>query len=1090
MYRHAFVLLLAAAFSLPFAFAQTTFGVITGIVTDATGSVVPGVKITARNEGTNITHGAVSDERGDYLITHLNAGTYSVSVSHQGFRRFVTTGILLATAATVRVDVPLQVGELASEVTVTGGAPLVESESSNLAGIRSNDVMVRMPINVRGSFNGFFYDMLQLTPGAQKGTGSAYSLGGTRASQTQFTLDGTTTNSPMFGNAIGPAQTSMESTRELRVDLANNKAEYNLPGVITGATKSGENSPHGSLFYYHDNGAFNARNTFSTRVPFNIAHDAGGSIGGPVFIPKVYDGRNRTFFFYTYESFPSRSERVSAPNVPTVSMRRGDFSSLLPRTVIRNPSTGEPFPNNQIPAGMLSSVSTKLQERFYPLPNYGPMDAYVGNWRGNIRGRSFKHHQDVRIDHKLTDANSMFGRLTYGRMGGLVSDSDLPTVGNRQQNRKAAAVTIADTHIINPQTINEFRYGMVWNTNPYDIPVDGRALIQEVGIQGLSPTLPDVSTMPFFDITGFTSISTSEPFGYVNERTHNFADNVTWLRQAHSLKAGVEVRRNMGKSYPLSPRNAFGQWGFAGTYSGFAYADFLLGIPQTSSRGNIADPAELVNTDWSFYVQDDWKITRRLTLNLGVRYDLNPPYHEKHSRFFQFDPATGRVVVPDEKGLAAVNALFPKHLIPVALAKDAGFPGSLFRTDKSNFAPRFGFAYRPLASADFVVRGGYGIYIDPNTASLYNASTGGPFISNESFTNSITAGVPLFRFPQGFPAGFGAIGSQSFSPIDVDLRNPYIQQWNVTAEKEVLRMGVRVSYIGTTSRKLVWAQNINQPLPGTAPFNNNMRRFPAIRDINYRVNGGTSTYNSLHVVAERKNLNGLYYQLGWTWAKNLTDVIEEGETGSRPENSYFRAAERGNVPYMARHRVVGQLLYTLPFGPGRPWFSNMRGVPRAIFAGWTISSALTAQTGAWFHPTFSGYDVSNTNTVGGRPDRIASGVLPSDQRTIYRWFDPSAFVVPGDLNGDFRPDVAVGRFGNSGVNILDGPGLFLLNGGVHKDVMLKERVRFLIQFTATNVLNHVNYNNPSTNISAPASVAQIRSAQAARGGQLGLRIEF
>jgi hypothetical protein len=274
------------------------------------------------------------------------------------------------------------------------------------------------------------------------------------------------------------------------------------------------------------------------------------------------------------------------------------------------------------------------------------------------------------------------------------------------------------------------------------------------------------------------------------------------------------------------------------------------------------------------------------------------------------------------------------------------------------------------------------------------------------------------------------------------------------------------------------------------PFNNNMRRFPAIRDVNYRVNGGNSVYNSLHVVAERKNLNGLYYQLGWTWAKSLTDVMDESETGTRPENSYFRQAERGNVPYMPRHRVVGQLLYTLPFGPGRPWFSSMSGLPRAIFSGWTVSSALTAQTGTWFHPTFSGYDISNTNTVGGRPDRIASGALPADQRTIYRWFDPSAFVVPGDTNGDLRPDVAVGRFGNSGVNILDGPGLFLLNAGIHKDVMIKERVRFLVQFTATNVLNHVNYNNPSTNISSPAAVAQIRSAQAARGGQLGARIEF
>jgi Carboxypeptidase regulatory-like domain len=1083
------VIAIAGALCVPVV-AQTTFGTIVGTVTDSSGAVVPSAAVTVRNEGTNISQDTTANDRGDYSVSHLNPGTYSVSVSEKGLKRFTKTGIVLQTADTVRVDATLQVGELGVEVTVAGGgAPLVESEASNVAGIRTNEVMERLPVNTRGSFNGYFYTMLQLTPGAQQGSGSAFSMGGTRGNQNQFTLDGTTTNSPMFGNAIGPAQTTMESTGELRIDLANNKAEYSVPGEVTGTSKSGENMVHGSLFYYHDNGALNARNTFATSVPFAIGHDFGGSFGGPVYIPKLYNGKDKTFFFYTFESFPSRSQRVAAPNVPTLKFRAGDFSALPAGTVIKDPATGLPFPNNRIPADRLNAVSLAVQNMFYPLPNYGSADSYNGNFRASLPGHGFKHQQDVRIDHKISAANSIFGRFSYGYMGGDTAQSDLPAVGALDQHRKAAAVTIADTYIISPTTINEFRYGMVWNNNPFDLPHNGPALINQLGLQGLTPA--DVNSVPIFTITGFTGVTADNYWGWVNERAHNFVDNISWIRHDHTFKAGVEVRRNLGAQYPLALNNTLGNFGFSGIYTGFAYADFLLGIPQTSSRGNVAPVSAMVNTDVSAFFQDDWKVSRKLTLNLGVRYDVDPPYHEQQGRFFNFDLATGRVIVP-QAGMAYVNKLFPTNLIPVVSAQSAGVSDSLFHTDWNNIAPRVGFSYRPLATADFVVRGGFGLFYDPNTASLYSVVTAGPFVSNESFTNSITNGVPLFQFPQAFPSGTGTIGSQSFSPIDPNLKIPYIEQWNLTVERELLHMGVRVSYIGTMSHHLTWSMNLNQPWPSLTPFNNNMRRFPNIRNVNYEVNGGNSAYNSLHVVAERKNRNGLYYQLGWTWAKNLTDDMSESDTGSVPENSYDRGRDRGNVPYMPRHRVVGQLLYTLPFGPGRPFFSSLHGVGRALAGGWTISSVLTAQTGTWFNPTFSGFDVSNTNTIGGRPDLLPGVSLTPANQTITNWFNAAAFAIPGcpATTPVCTSPTNVGRFGTAAQNLLSGPGLFAWNAGIHKDFTLHERARLLVQFTATNVINHVNYNNPSTNISSPATVGRITSAGAARTGEVAARIEF
>jgi hypothetical protein len=271
-----------------------------------------------------------------------------------------------------------------------------------------------------------------------------------------------------------------------------------------------------------------------------------------------------------------------------------------------------------------------------------------------------------------------------------------------------------------------------------------------------------------------------------------------------------------------------------------------------------------------------------LTLNVGVRYEYNPPYHEQDGNFFNFDVATGRVVVPTEESLSRVSPLFPQNLVPIVTAAQAGLPTSLYFTDLNNVVPRFGFAYRPFDAGRTVVRGGYGVYIDDLTSSLWGLGNGGPYISSESFTNSITNGVPLFQFPSAFPAGFGAIGAQSFSPIDAHFLNPYIQQWNLTVEHEILGMGIRVSYIGTNSRKLAFVRNINQPPASGTTFNNNLRPFPALRDITLRENGGVHNYNSLHVVAERKTLGGLYYQLGWTWASKPHRLAERQRRGQPP----------------------------------------------------------------------------------------------------------------------------------------------------------------------------------------------------------------
>jgi hypothetical protein len=763
--------------------------------------------------------------------------------------------------------------------------------------------------------------------------------------------------------------------------------------------------------------------------------------------------------------------------------------------VIRDPLNGIPFADNVIPAQRLSQTALRIQEQFYPLPNAGPADNYQRNFQGAGPGSRFKSQLEGRIDHQLSPKNSLFVRISWTRAGSHAYGG-LITLGKNDQDRRSTMVAVNDNHVFSPTLINEFRFGIMRTQNPFSRLTNGPELIQKFGLEGITWNPKLDKGAPTFSFSNFSGISPG--FQDPSERIHQVVDNITWTRNNHVIKTGLDLRWNRGTNFPGGtsfPLQQFGQFSFTGAFSRFDYTDFLLGLPQTAGRGVAAPLIHALNTDFALFVQDDWKITPKLTLNLGIRYEYNSPSHEKEDNLFNFDPAKGWLIVPSQAALGRVNPLFPSHLVPIVTAEQAGVPKSLWYTDLNNFVPRFGFAYRPFTDGRTVLRGGYGIYVDDFTSSLWRLGTGGPFISQESFTNSITNGVPLFQFPRAFPAGFGAIGAQSFSAINPKLRNPYIQQWNVTLEREVLGTGVRISYIGTSFRKLTWTQNINQPPPGPAPFNNNMRRFPALRDILVRDNGGSGIYNSLQIVGERKLKSGLSYQLGWAWSKNLTDDHGDSEGGYQPLNAYNRRLDRGNVTYTARHRVTGNLLYELPFGPGKSFLSSQRRLSQWLVGGWTMTAILAAQTGQYFNSTFSGFDVSNTNTTGSqRPDRIADGNLPASERTIYRWFDKNAFVVPGDTNGDGRPDINVGRFGNAGVNTLIGPNAFILHGGLYKQFTLTERFHATLEGTFTNVLNHPAYGLPSSDIRS-AAAATIRSVSTIysggpRNGRLGLRLEF
>lgn len=1078
------VLLCFAVLALQPAPAQSILGTILGTVTDASGAVVPGVTVTLRNDATGIEYRATTLQDGRYEIPNLPRGSYSASAEFPGFKRYTVKGLLLESAATLRADIHLETGELSSSVEVQASLPTINTETMDVANIRDSQTLVRVPLNVRGSFNGYFYDMVQLTPGVSASGSNNFSFGGTRTYQFTTGVDGIITNSVLFGNSTGTAQTGLDFTQEFRVQLANGNAEFITPGGFYATTKSGTNVLHGSLFYYYSGSKLNARNTFSRSVPFGLLNNYGGTVGGPII-------RNRTFFFSGVERFDQRSDAVMSPSVPTLAMRAGDFSQIAADTAIADPLSGAPFPGNVIPGNRLSAVALKTQDLFLPVPNYGPADEFVSNWRGIRKNTPFKTQIENRIDHKFSDKNWIYGRISWNKGGLNGWPSSLPTIPKTDQDRRTTTFAIADTHTFSAQVVNELRFGVMRHRNLFKVPLNGVEVVKQIGLQGLSSNIIQPWGLPFMGFDNFDAIATDDdPYGEYYERTFQIGDSLTWIRSGHTFKFGGDLRHNQANNYPVAPSAVFGNFSFDGTFSNFDYADFLLGLPVTSQRLSPAPIYDLSNNDFSLFAQDDWKIRPNLTLNIGLRWDYNPPYHEASGRIFNFDPASAKLVVPGQQSMQWVNPAFPSNLAPIVTAQSVGLPSSLLYSYRKNFRPRFGFAYRPFRSDKTVIRGGYGIYTDIISAQLFDSSAvGGPFVSDEIFTNDIVNGQPLFGFPRAFPGGFGEVGAQSFTAVDPHLRNPRIQQWSLTLEHDVKNFGIRLSYIGTNNRQAVWAPNLNQIQPSLQPFDPSRRRFPAFRTVAYETNGGNQNYNGLNVVAEHKMYNGLYFQFGWVWAKDLTDTHNERKASTPPQDSYARFLDRADVSYLPRHTWKANLVYDLPVGRGRKWLGGSHGIVERLAGGWTVSALLNARTGLFFSPSFSGFDVSNTNTIGGRPDRIANGNLSSSVRNISHWFDNKAFVVPGDITGDGRPDIAVGRFGNSAPNVLTGPPMFLLNAGLHKSMALTERVRLVLQGTFTNATNHPNYNLPNANIRS-SSVGRITSAQAARTGQLAARIEF
>ncbi|HUQ90933.1 MAG TPA: hypothetical protein VM120_04565, partial [Bryobacteraceae bacterium] len=964
----------------------------------------------------------------------------------------------------------------------------ISTETTNISNIKTSRDLQELPLISRHGGDQGFYSYVLQNPGVNSMPGNSLNnvQGIRQQSGVLPTMDGIAVMAYPIGP--GPVQPSLEGVQEVNVQLANTPAEFATAANFAVVTKSGTNQLHGTGFWAYNGNSLNARDFFSTARPFRVYNNFGGGIGGAI-------RKDKTFFFGNYEGSREAAKVVVTANTPLPAWRTGDFSAQSGRVI--DPLTGEQFPGNRIPANRIHPVSQKVQDYFFPLPNFGASGLQAGNWRGQFPGNTgFTRFDDfgVRVDQNFKNGDRVYVRVNYRRLPLTAREASLPPVGERVQLRGSRSAVISWTHLFSSALLNEFRTGFTRQRNYYYPALIGSDILQQVGIQGV--TTKDIHNVPAFNITGITSTDQPNSQALTLDTSFQWTDNLSWTRGRHAMKFGFDVIRDQLGGYNY-PNSMYGSYNFNGVYTGSPYGDFLLGIPQTTQLTIPNPPRYLRGTLWSWYAQDQFKVNQKLTLNYGVRYQLLGPYYDRYGSIANFDPKTGAFVLP-EAGMSHVNPFYPKN-IPILSASQAGFPEkTLVRFPKNSVYPRIGAAYKPFADDKTVIRAGYGIYGNLVYGSLARALGGGPFSGSTTYTNAITNGVPLFSFPSPF-LPTGATATQNAFGVNPELSTPYTQQWNLTVERQVAGAALRVSYVGSHSVNLIYTRNLNQPPPSTIPFSNNRRYYPIFNNISYYENGGNQRYNGFQATIAKNYGNSLTFNTGYTWAKDLTDTQEGTFTGQTIQDQFDRRSEKANNLLTATHRVYGYAIYQLPVGKGRRYLNGSRA-GNLVLGGWQIAVNGMMQSGQFFTPTFAGFDPSNTNSIGGRPDVVAGvSTNPAGERSISNWFNAAAFKIPGCPDGTpicARPD-NIGRFGNAGIGILRGHPISNFDLALSKYFPLRENLRLQFRLNMANALNHPNFALPASNISVPATVGRITSSVPATFGtvapreiDLQLRIEF
>jgi hypothetical protein len=1095
-------------------FGQSTFGSVRGIAQDASSAAVPDTKVVLHSTDENTDRTTNADSSGDFIFENVKAGHYTLRASHDGFAETVISAISVEARQDLRLTVSLDVAALATTVQVTSDDTQINTENATLGDSKDNLQMTQLPINNRATTTSPL-GALGLSPNVQTDSAGNIALGGASSSMVNFSVDGISTANVRQNGALQDAYPSQEGIAAVRVTSFNNSAEFSQVGDVTFTTKSGTNQYHGSVFEYLQNQALDANPYgFSGKAPKKF-NTFGFSLGGPVRIPHLYNGRDKTFFFADYEANRRTTAVAQQFEVPTQAERNGDLSGL-------DPSLTTPITN-------ISPTATALLTHI-PLPNVVGQSGY--NYENFQSTPARTDGADIRVDQTITTKQSAYARFSRKNITSDIANPFLPNDVDSIHNR---SFLLSHTYAITPTLLNEFRYGFTNVTTSVNFPIEGADALNQLGLTGVNisqhPLTHAFPTFNFSAGTGLTPIGRDKA-GITQSRTTQFSDNLTRTFGKHTVKGGIDIRRvryfDLESFAPEFASDDFGSFVFQPSFTGNAFGDFLEGAPTTLNFAVSSPDVGGTATQYSLFAQDEYQVNSRLTLSYGLRWQLLPGFHEDGGNLANFDQRNNSIVVPNalaayltRQNITGSNLAFQQSFNACNLAYTSlpctkyvtagqdGLPQSLRNTYKGNFQPRFSIAYRPFNDTKTVIRAGFGIFTMTNLGPLSFNNSGNPTSSLHSYANANTAGAntPQIRFPNtALPSSTVQIGGGSLDQgVDPNYRDPQSNQWNVTVEREITNgTQVRVSYVGMHTYRLNITEDLNQIPASTTPYVSGTAANPYVDprapyqnwfSLASTFNAGEANYKALELEATHRMQHGFYYDANYTYAVNKADNQGDAPSAFAGEVNYgLPIADRfhieqdlGNVEGTRRHRMLLTGVYQLPFGNGRAWM-NGGGVKDAFLGGWDVTTVTLLETGPWLTPTISGSaDQSNTNVanrgVTARPDVVSNNFYTGQSRA--RYFNLAAFSPT---------PAGAGRFGNAGVGILEGPGTAAVSLGVAKGFRITERLHARFESTFTNVLNHTNFAPPVTAIDS-STFGALTGPQTAenagnRTGQAALRFDF